>query len=116
MKKIVKILSVIAVGSILAGMIPIKVSGVSYHALPSKWDNSTNENAEYLPEIQWQGYFGSCASWACAYYQFTYTANRARGVATTSENTYSPNFVYNLVNGSYDYGSTLFQNYQILKY
>lgn len=86
-------------------MIPIMVSATDElpYKLPSKWDNSTNENAKYLPEIEYQGYFGSCASWASAYYQFTYTANKARNIPTTEENTYSPNFVYNLVNGSFAY-------------
>ena len=114
MKKIIKFLSEIVISSILTGMMPVMVSATD--ELPSKWDNSTNENAVYLPEIEQQGYFGSCASWASAYYQFTYTVNKSRNIPTTAENTYSPNFVYNLVNGSYDYGSTLFQNYQILKY
>ncbi len=114
MKRIIKTLSGIVISGILAGMMPLTVSATD--ELPPKWDNSTNENAVYLPEIEQQGYFGSCASWATAYYQFTYTVNKARNIPTTAENTYSPNFVYNLVNGSYDYGSTLFQNYQILKY
>ena len=114
MTRIIKNLSGIVISGILAGMMPLTVSATD--ELPSKWDNSTNENAIYLPEIEQQGYFGSCASWATAYYQFTYTVNKARNIPTTAENTYSPNFVYNLVNGSYDYGSTLFQNYQILKY
>ena len=114
MRRIIKTLSEIVISGILVGIMPVMVSATA--ELPSKWDNSTNENAKYLPEIEQQGYFGSCASWASAYYQFTYTANKARGIPTTQENTYSPNFVYNLVNGSYDYGSTLFQNYQILKY
>ena len=114
MKKIIRVIF----SAVLAGMISMPVSAIDYSAsgLPSKWDNSTNENAVYLPEIEQQGYFGSCASWATAYYQFTYTVNKARNIPTTAENTYSPNFAYNLVNGSYDYGSTLFQNYQILKY
>ena len=114
MRRIIKILLGIVISGILSGMMPVMVSATA--ELPSKWDNSTNENAKYLPEIEQQGYFGSCASWASAYYQFTYTVNKARNISTTAENTYSPNFVYNLVNGSYDYGSTLFQNYQILKY
>ena len=84
-------------------------------ALPSKWDNSTNENAKYLPPVKSQGAFGSCAFWSTVYYQFTYMMNKARGVATTEDNTYSPNFIYNLTNGgNYGSPSTPLTPYQLL--
>ena len=122
MKRILKIFSVVITVA-LSGMMTVTAFAEntspetdSISVLPSKWDNSTNENAKYLPEIEHQGYLGNCASWATTYYQFTYMVNKARNIPTTEETTYSPNFVYNLVNGSYDNGSTLFQNYNILKY
>ena len=86
-------------------------------ALPSKVDNSTNQNAKYLPKVRSQGGIGSCSSWSSVYYQFTYTVNKARGVTTTDENTYSPNFAYNLINSSENLrGSTRPENYDVLTY
>jgi len=86
-------------------------------ALPSKVDNSTNQNAKYLPLVRSQGGIGSCCAWSSVYYQFTYTKNKARGVATTDANTYSPNFVYNFNNGgALMQGSSLINNYKILTY
>ena len=84
-------------------------------ALPSKVDNSKNQNAKYIPQVRSQGSIGSCCAWSSVYYQFTYTKNKARGVATTDANTYSPNFVFNFNNyGSTSSGSSLIKNYSTL--
>ncbi len=91
-----------------------KPSAAAY-SLPSKYDNSTNENAIYMPPVGDQGAIGSCVAWATVYYQYTYTMNKARGVPTTTANTYSPNFAYNLVNCSSDNGTWCYSVYDLLK-
>ena len=88
-------------------------SGSNASVLPSSVDNS---QSEYFPEIKSQGGIGSCVAWAQAYYQFTYTMNKARGVATTPENTFSPKFVYNAVNNGVDEGSVSDNAYEFMKY
>ena len=72
------------------------VASTSASALPSFIDNS---NSIYFPEIGNQGSLGSCTCWAQVYYQFTYMMNKDRGVATTPENTFSPQWAYNVVAG-----------------
>ena len=74
--------------------------------LPDALDNSTNENSIYFPPIGGQGSIGSCNAWATTYYQYTYTANRAKGVPTTADNTYSPMWTYNFCNYGEDNGSS----------
>lgn len=81
-------------------------------ALPESVDNS---QSEYFPEIGSQGSIGSCVAWAQSYYQFTYTMNKNRGVATTTENTFSPKFTYNIANGGRDVGSFSSDVYDIMK-
>ena len=49
---------------------------------------------------------GSCTSWAHVYYSFTYAINKSRGVKTTPENTYSPQWSYNLTSNGESEGST----------
>ena len=83
--------------------------------LPSKVDNSTNENAIYLPPVRDQGGIGACVAWSTVYYQYTYTINKARGIPTTDMNTYSPNFAYNLVNNSANSGTFSYRVYDLLK-
>lgn len=65
-------------------------------ALPDFVDNS---QSPYFPAIENQGSLGACVYWAQTYYQFTYTMNKAMGVATTPENTFSPSFTFNIGNG-----------------
>ncbi|MEE1319088.1 MAG: starch-binding protein [Ruminococcus sp.] len=73
-------------------------------SLPESVDNS---ESEYFPEIDSQGGAGSCVCWAQTYYQFTYTMNKKLGVTTTSENSFSPKWTYNLLNsGSPEEGTT----------
>lgn len=64
--------------------------------LPDSIDNS---RSKYFPLIGNQGSLGSCVAWAQVYYQFTYTMNKEMGVATTTQNTFSPTFIYNLISG-----------------
>ena len=80
--------------------------------IPSAVDLSTSK---YFPKIGSQGYIGSCASWATTYYQFTYEANKLNNITTTEDNSYSPRWTYNFVNSGYDNGSTVIENYEILK-
>ena len=76
----------------------------SSDSLPESVDNS---ESEYFPEIDSQGGAGSCVCWAQTYYQFTYTMNKKLGVTTTSENSFSPKWTYNLLNsGSPEEGTT----------
>ena len=92
---------------------PRASKGVS--KLPSKVDNSANENAIYLPPVRDQGDIGACVAWSTVYYQYTYTINKAKGIPTTDFNTYSPNFAYNLVNGSTNGGTFSYRVYDLLK-
>ncbi len=81
--------------------------------LPSSVDNS---QSEYFPEIGDQKSLGSCVAWAQAYYQFTYTMNKERGIATTPENSFSPKFVYNNVNKGKDDGLSADFAYEFMMY
>ncbi len=77
-------------------------SGGSLKAgLPSSVDNS---QSIYFPPIGNQGQIGSCVAWAQVYYQFTYEMNRLQGIPTTSENTFSPKWTFNLLNGGGEWG------------
>ncbi len=83
------------------------------NTLPDAVDNTQNENSIYFPPIGNQNEIGSCAAWATTYYQYTYMMNKARGVATTPENTYSPTWSYNLTNGGDDNGSNAYKIYNV---
>lgn len=63
-------------------------------SLPASVDHS---QSKYFPEIGNQGGMGSCVCWAQTYYQFTYAMNKAMGVTTTPQNSFSPIFTYSLV-------------------
>ncbi|MEE1125175.1 MAG: starch-binding protein [Acutalibacteraceae bacterium] len=89
-------------------------SGSSASAgLPSSVDNS---QSKYFPAVGDQKSLGACVAWAQAYYQFTYTMNKAMGVATTPENTFSPKFVYNNVNKGKDDGLSAEFAYEFMMY
>ncbi len=89
-------------------------SGGSLKAnLPSSVDNS---QSKYFPEIGNQKSLGSCVAWAQAYYQFTYTMNKEMDVETTPENSFSPLFLYNNVNGAKDEGLSFDFAYNFMKY
>ncbi len=79
------------------------VSAEDVYILPDSVDNSTSP---YFPAIGNQGSMGSCTSWAHVYYSFTYAINRSRGIKTTPENTYSPQWSYNLTSNGEGEGST----------
>ena len=79
--------------------------------IPDFCDNSTSA---YFPQIGSQGKSNSCTSFATTYYQFTYEANKANGIVTKPENTYSPQWTYSLVNGGYNTGTTFYGNYGVL--
>ena len=70
--------------------------------LPKSVDNS---NTKYFPEIGNQGSLGTCVLWAQVYYQFTYEMNRARDAEASYETSYSPTFVYNIINHGYNSGA-----------
>ncbi len=89
-------------------------SGGSLKAnLPSSVDNS---QSKYFPPIGDQKSLGSCVAWAQAYYQFTYTMNKEMGVETTAQNSFSPLFLYNNVNGAKDDGLSFDFAYNFMKY
>ncbi|MEE1218355.1 MAG: C1 family peptidase [Ruminococcus sp.] len=67
--------------------------------LPDSVDNS---KSIYFPEIGDQGNLGSCLFWANVYYQYTYEMNKAMNIPTTSENTFSPQWSYNVVTAGED--------------
>lgn len=89
-----------------------KTRTVEANVLPESVDNSDNE---YFPEIDTQGAMGSCVSWAQVYYQFTYTMNKSMGVATTSENTFSPKWTHNFANNGKKDGSWDDDVYNLMK-
>lgn len=80
-------------------------------ALPSYVDNS---NTRFFPAIGDQGQLGSCQYWAQVYYQFTYTMNKEMGVTTTPQNTFSPQWAYNIVASTDDMVSTYYDVYTMM--
>lgn len=80
--------------------------------LPSSVDNSASE---YFPAIGNQGALGSCTTWAQVYYQYSYTVNKLMDRPATADNTFSPKWVYNKVNGGIDIGSGADSVYHIMK-
>ncbi|MBR2715018.1 MAG: hypothetical protein IKB73_02280, partial [Ruminococcus sp.] len=88
------------------------IAPLSSSTLPSSVDNS---DSVYFPYIFKQGVvgfagqrqMGGCVSAAMIHYQFTYEYNKARGIKTTRDNTFSSQWVYNFTNvrknGSRDY-------------
>lgn len=88
------------------------IASLSASEMPSFVDNSTSI---YFPEIGNQGSLGSCTCWAQVYYQFTYMMNKDRGVATTAENTYSPQWSYNVVAGTTDNIGPYYVAYSFMK-
>lgn len=79
------------------------VSAEEIFIIPDSADNSTSP---YFPEVGNQGSMGSCTSWAHVYYSFTYAMNKLRGIKTTPENTYSPQWSFNLTSNGEGDGST----------
>ena len=88
------------------------IASTSAQAVPKSVDNSTSK---YFPKIGDQGSIGACVVFATVYYQFTYTMNKQRDVATTDDNIFSVKWNYNFVNSGRDVGSTAFENYNLIK-
>lgn len=72
-------------------------------------------SSQYFPPIGNQGTYKSCVSWATAYYQFTYEANKYNNIATTENNAYSPAFMFNMLNKGGNNGSNNLEAYRVLK-
>ena len=65
-----------------------------------------NSNLKYFPEIKDQGSLGSCTTWASVYYQMSYAVNKALNRdGKLEENTFSPTWVYNMVNNGENIGT-----------
>ena len=73
-----------------------ELAATSAQDIPDSVDNSQKK---YFPEIGNQGSLGSCTCWAQVYYQFTYMMNRDLDIKTTKDNTYSPQWSYNIIAG-----------------
>lgn len=83
---------------------------------PSSFDITTNSyTSPYFPTIGNQYDVNSCAGWATTYYQFTYEANMLKGTPTTGNNTYSPSWTYNYINGGTNTGTYLSDAYTVLR-
>lgn len=88
------------------------IASLSSAPLPDAIDNS---QSEYFPEIGNQGTLGSCTFWAQIYYQFTYMMNKAMGVATTYDNTFSPQWAYNVVAGTDEMAGPYYSTYAFMQ-
>ncbi|MBQ8538555.1 MAG: hypothetical protein IJ433_02775 [Ruminococcus sp.] len=94
-KNFAKVLSVILAFAIATSLCAFSLPVVSAaDSLPDFVDNS---ESPYFPAIENQGSLGACVYWAETYYQFTYTMNKAMGVATTRLNPFSPSFTLSKV-------------------
>ncbi len=91
--------------------VPLRAKASS-SGLPYSVDNS---RSPYFPKIGNQGGLGACVVFATIYYQFTYTMNKARGVNTTEDNTFSVKWMYNLINHGSDNGSSAYTIYNVLE-
>lgn len=65
-----------------------------------------NSKSKYFPRINNQGSLGSCTAWATAYYQMTYTVNKAldRDSSDTG-NVFSPTWIYTMINSGENKGT-----------
>ena len=89
-----------------------EIASIGTAPLPDFVDNSENE---YFPEIGDQSSLGSCTFWAQVYYQFTYMMNKDLGVATTYDNTFSPQWAYNVVAGTDEMIGPYYSAYAFMK-
>ena len=80
--------------------------------LPDSVDNS---KSKYFPEISNQEDLGACVSWGQTYYQFTYMMNRSMDIETTPENTFSPSYNFNIINGGRGTGAWDKDGYNFMK-
>ncbi len=112
-KRIFKTGSLVIILLILVSSFSVCFSSTfSADSLPDFVDNS---QSEYFPAIDNQADLGACISWGQTYYQFTYMMNRSMGVKTTPENTFSPSFNFNIINGGRGTGAWDKDGYNIMK-
>lgn len=89
-----------------------KAEGEISESLP---DNVDNSQSSYFPKIGDQGQLGSCTFWAQVYYQFTYTMNKEMNRPTTAENTFSPQWSYNVVAGTDEMIGPYYSTYEFMR-
>lgn len=96
------------------------IAPLSADGLPSSVDNSASPYFPYIFKQGLLGYdinkrqIGCCASAAVGHYQLTYTLNKARGIETTRDNTFSPKWIYHIVNVD-EGGSRFSETYKFLQ-
>ena len=74
--------------------------------LPIRISSVDNSKLKYFPEIADQGELNSCTAWATVYYQYSYTVNKQlKRDGKLPENTFSPTWVYNMINESENDGT-----------
>ena len=82
-------------------------------------ESSCDLSAEpFFPNIKSQGWVGSCCSWATTYYQYGYQVAKMKNwtqAKTSPSYQFTPKYVYNLINGGQNHGSSFSDNYKILK-
>ena len=70
---------------------------------PSSVDNS---DSKYFPKIMNQGSLNSCTTWSTVYYQMSYAVNKALDRdASSTENVFSPSWIYTMVNEGENLGN-----------
>ncbi len=74
--------------------------------LPIRITSVDNSKLKYFPKIADQGSLNSCTAWATVYYQFSYTVNKQlKRDGKLDENTFSPTWVYNMINEGENQGT-----------
>jgi C1A family cysteine protease len=70
---------------------------------PSSVDNS---ESKYFPKIMDQGTLNSCTTWSTVYYQMSYAVNKALDRdASSTDNVFSPSWIYTMVNEGENLGN-----------
>ncbi len=78
--------------------------------LPSSVDHSA-----FMPPVRSQGSAGSCASWAIGYYYKAFQEGKEQGWSFGSNDEIrSPAFLYNLINGGRNIGTSFGSNFGVL--
>ena len=91
-----------------------QVSSSNSSQPPSKVDNSATP---WFPPIGNQGSQGSCVAWAVGYYTNTFEEAKEHGwnlSGTTTNEIMSPSFIYNLIDGGVDEGSSYYDAIQLV--
>lgn len=125
-KKINAFLAALTITATAAGMLPANAeenysatTSSTQQTRPKKIDLSKDYEVNLLfPEIKDQDYWGSCTSFATAYYQFSYEARKAYfdkyGVIPNLE--FSPAYTYTHMNGGENKGTSIPGTYDFIKY